>query len=75
MNKNPQIIQPAGSLKSNFNKILAFVGLGWFTSMLVMRYVIKPLRVDAKMKENEKLMDFLYNEQVKQENMEEKFEI
>lgn len=74
MNK-VQTVRPGGHLKGNFNKILAFVGLGWFTSMLVVRYVIKPWQVENNMKENEKLMNKLFDEEMKQENTKEKFDI
>lgn len=72
---NIQTVQPGGKLKTNFNKILAFVGLGWLTSMVVLRYVVKPWKVESRMKENEELMNHLYDEQMKQKNMEENFEI
>lgn len=65
MNKNTQTIRPGGRLLGNFNKIIAVVGLGWFTSMLVVRYVIKPISVKSQMQENEELMNFLYDEQQK----------
>ncbi|KAL4121534.1 hypothetical protein QTP88_014028 [Uroleucon formosanum] len=68
MNKTAKTVQPGGILTGNFNKILAFVGLGWFASMVVLRYVIKPYRKESKMKENEMLMNFLYDEQKKQAN-------
>jgi len=74
MNKNAKTVQPGGILTGNFNKILAFVGLSWFASMVVVRYVIKPYRVEAKMKENEILMNFLYDEQKKQANKESEFD-
>lgn len=75
MNNNPPITQPGGNLKGNFNKILAVVGLGWLGSMLVVRYVIKPLKVNSRMKENEELMNNLYDEQIKQKDMKETNEI
>jgi len=75
MNKNPQTVQPGGQLRSNFNKILAVVGLGWFASMVVVRYVIKPWRVNARMKENEDLMNSLYDSQMKEKNTDENYEI
>lgn len=73
MNKNVQIVRPPTNI--NFNKIIAFVGVGWFASMVVIRYVIKPWRVEKRMKENEKMMNCLYEEQMKQENLKEKYEI
>jgi len=70
MNKNIKTVQPGGLLTGNFNKILACVGLGWFATMVIVRYVIKPYKKDSKMKENEMLMNFLYDEQIKQANKE-----
>lgn len=72
---NTSKVQPGGYLKGNFNKILALVGFGWFASMVVVRYVIKPWKVDSRMKENQDLMNFLYEEQLKQEALKEEFEI
>lgn len=71
--KNTQTVRPGGNLTGNFNKILAFVGLGWFASMVLVRYVIKPLKKETKMRENEELMNFLYEEQ-KKNSMPEEFE-
>ncbi|XP_025425720.1 uncharacterized protein LOC112694471 [Sipha flava] len=73
--KNTQAVRPGGPLTGNVSKILAFVGLGWFASMILSRYVIKPLKRKAQMKENEELMDFLYEEQLKQNSTQKKFEI
>lgn len=73
MNKNVQTVRPSTTI--NFNKLVAFVGIGWFASLVVIRYVIKPWRVEKNMKENEKIMNFLYEEQIKQENIKEKYEI
>lgn len=64
--KNVHTVQPGGILTGNFNKILALVGLGWLGSMVVIRYVIKPWKNSARMKENEELMNFLHEEQLKQ---------
>lgn len=77
MNKNTQTVLPGGHLRGNFNKILAFVGFGWLLSMVAVRYVIKPYKVEARMKENQDLMNSLYEEQLKQEKMkqEEEFKI
>lgn len=74
MNNNAKTVQPGGLLTGNFNKILAFVGLGWFASMVVVRYVIKPFRQESKMKENEIIMNLLYDEQLKQKNKENEFD-
>lgn len=68
MNNKPQNIRPGGVLTGSFNKILACVGLSWFASMIVVRYVIKPWRVDNKMKENESLMNKLYDDEIKQKH-------
>lgn len=73
MNKNVQTVRPSTNI--NFNKIVALFGIGWLTSLVVVRYVIKPWRVEKSMKENEKMMNFLYEEQIKQENITEKYEI
>lgn len=73
--KNTQAVRPGGILTGNFNKILAFVGLGWLASMVVVRYVIKPLKKNTRMKENEELMNFLYEEQLKQNSTQKEFEI
>lgn len=75
MNKNPKTTQLGGNLRTNFNKLLAFVGIGWLTSMVVIRYVIKPWKVETRLKQNESIMNKLYDEQVQQENAREKFEI
>lgn len=75
MNKNPQTLQPGGRLRSNFNKIIAVVGLGWFTSVVIVRYVIKPWQVNTRMKENEELMNSLYDSQMEQKNTDENYEI
>lgn len=66
MNQIAQKVQPGGQFKGNFNKILAFVGLGWFSSMLLFRYVIKPMRNESRMKETESMMNNLFEEQMKQ---------
>jgi len=76
MNNNKvRTIRPGGRLQSNFNKILAIAGLGWFTSMVILRYVVKPWRVNAKMKENEELMNTLYDNQMKQKRLNESNEL
>lgn len=74
MNK-VQSVQPGGNLRGNFNKILACVGLGWFASMVLVRYVIKPWKTETRMKENEELMNQLFDEEIKLGNAKEKFEI
>jgi len=75
MNKNVRNVQPGGNLRGNFNKILAVVGLGWLTSLVIVRYVIKPWRVKNKMKENEEIMNTLYDNEMKQKHMNENYEI
>lgn len=75
MNKNAKTVQPGGALTGNFNKIIAFVGLGWFASMVLVRYVIKPYRTESRMKENEALMNQLYNAQKSQENKISEFDL
>lgn len=75
MNKNSTPIQPGGNLKINFNKLFAAVGIGWFTSLVIMRYVIKPIRVNNRMKENEMLMNNLYDEQIKQKEINERNDV
>lgn len=74
MNKTAKSVQPGGILTGNFNKILALVGFGWFASMVVVRYVIKPYRKESKMKEDEMLMNFLYDEQKNQANKKSEFD-
>jgi len=74
MNKNTKTTQPGGPLAGNFNKILAFVGFGWLASMVLVRYVIKPYRIEARMKENEILMNQLYEKQNSQENKKSEFD-
>jgi len=71
MSKQIKTIRPGGRLANNFNRILAYVGLGWFASMIIVRYVIKPLKTNSRMKENESLMNYLYEKQKTQQNMKE----
>lgn len=75
MNKTTNTVRPGGRLLGNFNRILAVVGLGWLASTAIVRYVIKPWRVNNRMKENEELMNFLYDEQQKAIKEQDKFEI
>ncbi|VVC37772.1 Hypothetical protein CINCED_3A016013 [Cinara cedri] len=65
--ERPQKTKPGGNLRSNFNKILAVVGIGWLASMVIVRYVIKPWKLETRMKQNEAIMNQLYDEQVQQE--------
>jgi len=74
-NKNPKNVQPGVNIRSNFNKILAVVGLGWLTSLVIVRYVIKPWKVKSRMKENEEIMNSLYDNEMKQEYMNEDYEM
>lgn len=69
MNKNTQTVRAGGRLFGNFNKVIAFVGLGWFASMVIIRYVIKPMNEKSRMQENEELMNFLYDEQKKHKDV------
>lgn len=75
MNKKVRTVYPGGHMKGNFNKILAVVGFGWFTSALIMRYIIKPFRMKNRMKENESLMNSLYDEQIKQNTTDNNYEM
>lgn len=75
MTKNIQDVRAGGRLLGNFNKIIAAVGLGWLTSMVIVRYVIKPIRVRSRMQENEELMNYLYEEQEKHKNVQNEFKI
>lgn len=75
MNTKIRTVQPGGYMKGNFNKILAFIGFGWFTSALIIRYIVKPLRTKNRMEENQMLMNFLYDEQIKQNNADKNYEM
>lgn len=66
MNKKVRTVQPGGYMKGNFNKILAFIGFGWLTSALILRYLVKPLKTKNRMEENQILMNTLYDNQIKQ---------
>lgn len=66
MDKSPPTVQPGGLVKGSLNKMLALAGLSWFSFMVISRYVIKPIRTENRMKENEVLMNYLHEEQVKQ---------
>lgn len=75
MNKKVRTVQPGGYMKGNFNKILAFIGFGWLTSALILRYLVKPMRTKNRMEENQILMNSLYDAQTKQNDTDKNYEM
>lgn len=65
-----QPVRSGGILTGNFNKLLALVGISWLSSIVFIRYVVKPYRIESRMKENENLMNKLYEEKILSEKME-----
>lgn len=65
-----QPVRSGGILTGHFNKLLALVGISWLSSMVIIRYVVKPYRIESRMKENENLMNKLYEEKILSEKME-----